>query len=88
MGVGLVMALSGVMLSNLVLGPLGTMLHFGAMSYWGLQHSFAHDLAGSECCDTRLAVSVAHETERRWRWRFRNARFRDEFRQVNKQIAI
>ncbi len=88
MGVGLVMALSGVMLSNLVLGPLGTMLHFGAMSYWGLQHSFAHDLAGSDCCDTRLAVSVTDDTPQRRRWRFRNARFRDEFRQLNKQIVV
>jgi hypothetical protein len=87
MGTGLVIALSGVMLSNLVLGPLGTMLHFGAMSYWGLQHSFAHDLATSQCSDTRLAVEVSGEPTRR-RWRFRNARFRDEFRSLNTTVVI
>ncbi|HEX8236441.1 MAG TPA: serine/threonine-protein kinase [Abditibacteriaceae bacterium] len=88
MGVGLVMAVGGVLFSNLVLGPLGTMLHFGAMSYWGLQHSFAHDLATTQCSDTRLAVAVARHTEQRIRWRFRNPGFRDEFRRINAHLVV
>jgi serine/threonine protein kinase len=88
MSAGLVMAVGGVLFSNLVLGPLGTMLHFGAMFYWGLQHSFAHDLATTACSDTRLAVAVTGDTEKRMRWRFRNPDFRDEFRRINAQFVV
>jgi hypothetical protein len=83
MGTGFVLAMMGVVLSNLVLGPIGVFLHFGGMFYWGLQQSYASELTAGTCSETKIAVLCETRTARGVRWSVKNPRFALELRRLN-----
>jgi serine/threonine-protein kinase len=88
MAIGFVLAMLGVLLLNLVLGPIGVFLHFGGMAYWGLQQSYASELTAGTCSETKIAVICETHRARGVRWSFKSQRFAQELRRLNADRVV
>lgn len=92
--ISLVIALGGVAVSvatdsfwPILLGPAGIFINFVSMNYGGLKNSRAEELMNDTCCD--LSEPVTHNFNGRVHiWRFKNARYAEEFKKRNAPFVV
>jgi hypothetical protein len=66
------------------LGPLGGIIYFSALAYWGLKNNLADDLKSDTCCQTKIAVLYGGKDRNKWPFcKIKSPRFRNEFRRIN-----